>query len=65
MSYGLVGALGEKVRHIVIASMIIPLRTRCQMWELIISVSFICMVDSKKKMGMWPQSLSDLKVFIK
>jgi len=57
MSYGLVGALGEKVKHIVIASTILPLRTKCQMWELIINVPFICMVDNKKKMGMWPQSL--------
>jgi hypothetical protein len=65
MSYGLVGALGEKVKHIVIASMILPLKTKCQMWELIINVSFICMVDNKKKLGMWPQSLLDFKAFIK
>jgi hypothetical protein len=64
MSYGLVGALGEKVKHIVIASIILPLRTKCQMRELIINVSFICMVDDKRKMGMWPQSLLDLKAFI-
>jgi hypothetical protein len=65
MSYGLVGAMEEKVKHIIIVSMILPLRTKCQMQELIINVSFICMVDNKKKIGMRPQSLLDLKAFIK
>ncbi len=45
MTFGLVGALKQKVRPIVTTSMIPPLKTKCLMQELIINASFIGMVD--------------------
>jgi len=54
MTFGLVGALGWKVRPIITTCMIPPLKTKCLMQDLIINVSFISMVDSKKEIGVWP-----------
>jgi hypothetical protein len=49
MTSRLVGVLGGKVRPTITTSMIVPLKTKCLMPELIINVSFIGMVDIKKK----------------
>jgi hypothetical protein len=66
MTFGLVGALGWKVRPTVTTSMILPLNTKCLMRKSMINVSFTSMVDSKKKKTrLWPQSFVDLKTFIK
>jgi hypothetical protein len=49
MLIGLANALGEKVKLILTTSMIPPLRTKCQILELIINGFFTSMVNKKKK----------------
>jgi hypothetical protein len=49
MTSTLVGVLGRKVKPIITTSMIMPLKTKCLMQELLINVSFIGMVDIIKK----------------
>ncbi len=65
MTSRLVGVLGRKVRPIITTSMIVPLKTKCLMQELILNVSFIRMIEIKKETGVWLQSILDLKTFIK